>query len=123
MSSNFASKIRFHITKTEPCKVFLPNGESNMIECLLLDVLAILQRTQIIANLKFGQEVYTTSYSECCCLMMWTHRLLADMEKLLINFSTVNLSRSNVRQLNLKYLFICYTNEKVSEKETRSFCN
>ena len=52
MSSKFASKLRYPVTKTEPCKVFLPNGELNSIDYRLLDVFVILQGTQTMANFK-----------------------------------------------------------------------
>ena len=50
MSSKFASKFRLSISKTKPCKVFLPNGVSNPIECQLLDVPVTLQGIQTITN-------------------------------------------------------------------------
>ena len=45
MSFKFASKLGLPVFKTEPCKIFLPNGESNPIECRLLDVAMVLQET------------------------------------------------------------------------------
>ena len=45
------------MSKTQPCKVFLPNGQSNPIQCQFLDVLVVLQGTQTIANV----EVWTWS--------------------------------------------------------------
>ena len=67
MSSKFASKLEFPITKTEPCKIFLPNGESNPIDCRLLDVPLILQGTQTIANF----EVWTGNQYDVILGMSW----------------------------------------------------
>ena len=67
MSSKFASKLGLPVTKTEPCKVFLPNGESNPIDCRLLDVPVILQGTQTIANF----EVWTGSQYDVILGMTW----------------------------------------------------
>ena len=50
MSFKFASKLGFHVTKTEPCKVFLPNGQLHLINYPLLDDSVILQGTQTMAN-------------------------------------------------------------------------
>ena len=56
MSSKFASKIGFPVTKIEPCKVFIPNSESNMIECRLLEHPVILQGMQNITNFQVWIE-------------------------------------------------------------------
>ena len=40
------------VIKTKPCKVFLPYGECNPIECGLLKILLIIQGIQISANFK-----------------------------------------------------------------------
>ena len=42
MSSKFASKLGLMVSETKRCKVFLSNGESNPIECRLLDVPIIM---------------------------------------------------------------------------------
>ena len=67
MSSKFASKLRFPVSKTELCKVFLPNGESNLIDCRLLGVPIILQGTQIIGNF----EIWTGSQYDIILGMSW----------------------------------------------------
>lgn len=56
MSCEFASKVGFPITQIEPCKVFLTNGELSPIECRLLKVLVILQKTQTIVNFRLSDR-------------------------------------------------------------------
>ena len=67
MSSKFASKLGFFVTKTEPCKVFLSNGESNPIDCRLSDVPVIVQGSQTIANI----EVWIGSQYDLILEMSW----------------------------------------------------
>ena len=67
MSFKFASKLGFFVAKTEPCKVFLPNGESNPIDCQFLDDSIILQGMQTIANF----ELWTRSQSDIILRILW----------------------------------------------------
>ena len=67
MSSDFPSKLGFLVTNTEPCKVFEPNGDSNPIECRLLDIPVILQETQTMADF----EIWSGSQYDVILGMSW----------------------------------------------------
>jgi hypothetical protein len=71
MSSKFASKLGFPVTEIEPCKVFLPNGESSPIDCRLLDVPVMVQGMQTIANF----EVWTGSQYDVILRMSWLNEV------------------------------------------------
>ena len=67
MLSKCATQLWLLVINIEPCKVFFPNGESNPMECQILEVHVVLPRTHIIGD----REIQTWSKYDIILGTLW----------------------------------------------------